>query len=138
MNVPPTEERLDVPINAKILSDRVVFAHRNKSSPPLLGAEGKQMRKLTVGLIVLIAVSVLASSLVAAHDTGTGDNASDMDSTEQAEWMEEHMTERMGEERAESMRERMGMSYEEMGAMMNNGHMNGTMDGMGSGMGCHS
>ena len=94
------------------------------------------MRKLTVGLIVLIAASLLATNLVVAHDS-TGENVSDVNSTEQAAWMEEHMIERMGEDRAESMRERMGMSYEEMGEMMDDGHRDGRMDGMGSGMGCH-
>ena len=91
------------------------------------------MRKLTIGLLVLVAVSLLATSLVVAHDTGTGANASEMSGTEQAKWMEEHTAEQPGEEQAANMRERMGMSYEEMGEMMNDGHMNGMTDGMG----CH-
>ena len=82
------------------------------------------MRKLTIGLLVLVAASLLATSLVVAHDAGTGENASELSGTEQAEWMEEH---------AANMRERMGMSYEEMDEMMDDGHA----DGMTDGMGCH-
>lgn len=137
MNDSRAEKRSEMSINAKNSSERIVCAHRNKSECPLLWIEGKQMRKLTVGLIVLITALLLSTSLVAAHNTTTEHDASEMNSTEQGDWMKEHMTERMGEDGAESMRERMGMSYEEMDGMMNDGHMNRMMDGMDSGMGCH-
>ena len=126
MNVSRAEKRLDDSINAKNDSNSIVRVHRNKSGGPLSGTEGIQMRTLTIGLLVLAAASLLATSFVVAHDTDTGENASD---TERAEWMEEHMAEQLGEEQAANMRERMGMSYEEMGEMMHDGRVDD--------MGCH-
>jgi len=55
--------------------------------------------------------------------------------------MEQHMTEHMGADSAAQMQDWMGMSYEQMGSIMNgmmdNEGMGNMMNGNRSGMGCH-
>lgn len=92
------------------------------------------MRKFTVLALALLGVLLVATSGAIAHGdgdsthTGTAENST---ATEQASWMEQHMTERMGAEAAQRMQERMGMSYAEMEERM------ASRDSTMGGMGCH-
>lgn len=56
---------------------------------------------------------------------------------ERADWMKQYMTEHMGTDETEQMQDRMGMSYEEMSEMMDDGYMGGMMGGNSSEKGCH-
>ena len=103
------------------------------------------MRKLTIGLVVMLATLLLTAGAVAAQGNNTTDSHDDAPvngtAAEWGDWMEQHMTDHMGADATERMQERMGMSYEQMGymmkGMMDNDGMGNMMNGTGSGMGCH-
>jgi len=89
---------------------------------------------------------MLAVGGVAAH--GGNGTASDQDPVPEnasadgwGTWMEQHMTEHMGADSTAQMQDRMGMSYEQMGSIMNgmmdNEGMGNMRNGNRSGMGCH-
>ena len=143
-------------MNVLINSERIVYAHRDKSRAHLCGGVGNDnMRNFTRTMLAALAALMLAVGGVAAH--GSNGTASSQDpvpenasTDEWGTWMEQHMTEHMGADSAAQMQDRMGMSYEKMseymashqnGSMMNGemmgGMMNGMMHGGMSGMGCH-
>lgn len=103
------------------------------------------MRKMILGITVVLALLLIAVGGVAAHDDNDSHDAppENASADEWGTWMEQHMTEQMGADAAEQMEHRMGMSYDEMGEHMaahhNSSEMgdNSMMDGHGSGMGCH-
>lgn len=98
------------------------------------------MHKLTIGLVAVTAVLLLAVGGVIAYDESTAESHDDAPKNDTAaewsDWMEQHMEENMGETAAERMQKRMGMSYDEMGEMMNGSNMSSMMEN-GSEMGCH-
>ena len=103
------------------------------------------MRKITIGLIAMLAALMLTTGAVAAQGNNTTDGHDEAPvngtAADWGDWMEQQMTEHMGADETERMQERMGVSYEQMGAMMKgmmgDDGMRGMMGGNGSGMGCH-
>lgn len=102
-----------------------------------------QTRTVAIAALAIFTALLLIAGGAVAHGDDADHDHDDapIDGTveEWADWMEEHMTEHMGEDAAKQMQDRMGMSYEEVGQMME-GMMDGDggmMGENGSGMGCH-